>query len=212
MNPLIDTRIFLRFIANSMYIFLGLGNKGEEYEKTRHNAGRIVLQEALKKTGSEWKMDKVLLSQKAKAEIGGKSVLFLLPETFMNVSGKTAGALKLSEKKASELVVLHDEVDMPLGSFKISFNRGSAGHKGVESVKRALKTEGFIRIRIGICPTTPGGKQKKPDHKKFLDFIVGDFKKEELEKLKKVSKEIFEAMEMIVTEGKEKAMNVFNAK
>lgn len=192
------------------YIFLGLGNKGTEYEKTRHNAGRIVLQFVGDELDAQWKMDKVLSAQKAKVEISQKSAQLLLPETFMNVSGKSVAPLKLSEKKAAELVVLHDDVDLAIGTFKISFNRGSAGHKGVDSVKRALKTEKFIRIRIGICPTTPGGKHKKPDHKKFLDFIVGDFKKDELEKLKKVSKEISEAIEVLVSDGKEMAMNRFN--
>jgi PTH1 family peptidyl-tRNA hydrolase len=193
-----------------MYIFLGLGNKGEEYEKTRHNAGRIVLQSIAQKLEAEWKMDKVLTAQKAKVEISQKQTLFLMPETFMNVSGKSVAPLKLSEKKAGELVVLHDDVDLAIGTFKISFNRGSAGHKGVESVRRALKTEKFIRIRIGICPTTPGGKHKKPESKKFLDFIVGDLKKDELEKLKKVSKEIFDVIEVMVAEGLAMAMNKFN--
>ncbi len=192
------------------YVFVGLGNKGEEYENTRHNAGRIALDAAAKKAGGEWKMDKVYTALKAKVEIGGKTALFLKPETFMNVSGKSIAPLKLSEKKAAELVVLHDDVDLALGTFKISFNRGSGGHKGVESIKRALKTEKFIRIRIGICPTTPGGKHKKPDSSKFLDFIVSDFKKDEMEKMKKVSKEITEAIEMIVAEGKEMAMNRYN--
>jgi len=193
-----------------MFIFVGLGNKGEEYTNTRHNAGRIVLDIVANKLNLDWKMDKVLCARKAKAEIGGKNVTLISPELFMNVSGKSVAPLKLSEKKAGELIVLHDDVDLAVGTFKISFNRGSAGHKGVESVRRALKTEKFIRIRIGICPTTPTGKMKKPDHKKFLDFIVADFKKDELEKIKNVSKEIFEALKVIVEEGKEMGMNKFN--
>ncbi len=194
------------------YIFLGLGNKGEEYENTRHNAGRIILELFVKKMGAEWKMDKVLSAQKTKVEIGGKNTVLLLPELFMNVSGKSVAPLKLSEKKAAELVVLHDDVDLPVGSFKISFNRGSGGHKGVESVRRAIKTNAYIRIRIGICPTTPSGKMKKPSSEKFLDFIVGDFKKDEMEKIKKASKEIFEALETIVLEGREMAMNKYNTR
>lgn len=192
------------------YIFLGLGNKGKEYEKTRHNAGCIALDYVADKLGADWKMDKVLSALKAKVDIGGKNVTLLSPEVFMNVSGKTVAPLRLSEKKAAELVVLHDDIDLGLGTFKISFNRGSGGHKGVESVKRALKTEKFIRIRIGICPTTPSGKDKKPDHKKFLDFIVSDFKKDEFDKLKKVAKEIYEAIEILVEKGKEGAMNRYN--
>lgn len=192
------------------YIFLGLGNKGEEYKNTRHNAGKIVLEYFAEEQKADWKMDKILLAQKAKVNIVGEPVILLSPELFMNVSGKVVSPLKLSAKKIEQLVVIHDDVDLPVGAFKLSFDRGSAGHKGVESIKRALKTERFLRVRVGVCPTTPSGKMKKPTGDAFIDFIVGNFKKDELEKIKKVSKEISSALELLVKEGREKAMNQFN--
>lgn len=197
-------------IINMSYIFVGLGNKGEEYEHTRHNIGAEVLFAFAKKQKAEWKNDNTLFAMKTKVLIGEKNIQFLFPQTFMNLSGKTTSALKLNPKKLEELVVLHDDIDLPLGTFKIIFNRGSGGHKGVESINRSLKSEGYTRIRIGICPTTPTGKLKKPDMKANPDFIVSCFKKNEEEIVKKVIKKVGEAIEVIVNEGRVKAMNEFN--
>ena len=109
------------------------------------------------------------------------------------------------------VVVVHDYLDLPLGSFKIVFNRGSGGHRGVESIRRAIKTEGFIRIKVGISPATPSGKTKQPKGEKAVNnFILGTFKPKELEVLKKVSKKVSGALTAIVAEGKERAMNEFN--
>ncbi|PIR58176.1 MAG: hypothetical protein COU71_00085 [Parcubacteria group bacterium CG10_big_fil_rev_8_21_14_0_10_38_31] len=135
----------------------------------------------------------------------------ILPETFMNKSGLSLKPVITSKKKAQFLVVMYDDLDLALGTFKISFNRGSGGHRGVESIVRTLKTKEFVRIRAGISSATPKGKVKKPiGEKKVVDFIIGDFKPKELEVLKKVSKNIHEALEMIVAEGYQKAMSVYN--
>ncbi len=192
------------------YIFVGLGNPGEEYIDTRHNIGADVLLMCAKKQDAQWKSDKVLQALKTKLEIGGKQIQCLFPQTFMNLSGKTVSALKVNPKKLDELVVLHDDIDLPLGKIKIVCNRGSGGHKGVESIKKALKSEGFTRIRIGVCPVTPTGKLKKPDMKENPDFVISRFKKNEEEEIKKVTKKIFEVMEVIVSLGRVKAENQFN--
>ncbi len=106
---------------------------------------------------------------------------------------------------------MYDDIDLPLGTLKISFNRGSGGHRGVESVIKSVKTKAFIRLRVGVAPTTPSGKIKKPKgEQKILDFLMGDFKPKERDVLKKTSKKVVEALEMIVLEGKEKAMGKFN--
>ena len=129
----------------------------------------------------------------------------------MNKSGLSLKPIITSTKKAESLIVIYDDLDMPLGKFKISFGRGSGGHKGVESIARSIKTKDFIRIRVGIAPTTPSGKIKKPKgEQKIIDFILGDFKKPEIEKLKKVFKKVNEALEVIIEEGRSKAMNEFN--
>ena len=193
------------------YTIVGLGNPGEEYAHTRHNAGAIVLDMfARAHDALEWKMDKVKQSLISKCDLDGEKLLLIKPQAFMNKSGVALKEYAGNKKKIEKTIVIHDDLDLPLGSMKIVFNRGSGGHKGVESIKRTLKSEAFIRIRIGVCPTTPGGKLKKPDHEKLLDFIVGEFKKPELDVIKKIGKKASEAIEMIVAESLQKGMTDFN--
>ncbi len=202
------------------FILVGLGNPGEEYKTTRHNTGRIVLESFRKKNGfSDWESDKklkALVSEGTLRPLGvarGKQqkVLLVEPETFMNKSGVSIAPLVKSKKAAESLVVIHDDLDIPLGSMKISFNRGSGGHKGIESIKRAIKTEAFVRVRVGISPATPSGKIKKPKGDKVVnDFILGGFTVREVEILKKVGKRAVDALAMIISDGREKAMSVFN--
>lgn len=193
------------------YIIAGLGNPGEEYKNTRHNAGRIILEFIAKKQGIEgWKKDNTLASMAVKGKIAGESVHLLLPETFMNKSGIALKNLITSEKKAGNLIVIHDDLDLPIGSMKIVFNRGAGGHRGVESIIRNTKTEKFIRIRVGISPTTASGKIRKPDGSKIDDFIVGEFKKSEMEEIKKIAKKANDALEKIITDGYMAGMTEFN--
>ncbi len=176
-----------------MRIIAGLGNPGEEYENTRHNTGRIMAGMVQNK-----------LNLKEKIE-------FVLPDKFMNNSGKVIAPLIKSKKDLEDLVVIYDDIDLPLGKMKISFNRSSGGHNGLGSIIKALKSEEFLRIRIGISPATPSGKIRKPKGEKaVLNFLLGKYKEKELNELKKLSKKVTEALEVIFTEGKEKAMSLFN--
>lgn len=193
------------------YIIVGLGNPEVEYENTRHNVGMIILDMlAKKKEGSEWKKDGVRNALVSKFDIDGEKIIAIKPQTFMNKSGISVKDLQGSPKKLEKLIVIQDDLDLPIGNMKIVFNRGSGGHKGIESIVRSVKSEAFVRVRVGICPTTPSGKLKKPDHLKMLDFIVGEFKKPELEIVKKVGKKVCEALEVIVTESLQKGMTEFN--
>jgi|SRR3989338_2317060 len=166
-----------------MYTIVGLGNPGAEYAKTRHNTGRII------------------------AERLGFRVL----DDFMNKSG--SALLKISQPKvqSAKLIIIHDDLDLPLGKFKISFGKSAGGHRGVASIIKALKTQEFVRIRVGISPSTPSGKLKKPmGEKKVLDFILSSFKRKELEIIKKQTKKIAKAISITESEGVEAAMNMFN--
>lgn len=195
------------------YTIVGLGNPGEEYIGTRHNVGRTVLDYFRKKyTFSDWENNKKLKALVSEGGLGSKKdVLLLLPETFMNKSGSSIKPLITSAKRAKQLVVVHDDLDLPLGKIKITFGRGSGGHRGVESVMRALRTKDFLRVRVGIAPTTPTGKMRKPKgEKKVTDFIMGCFKKQEQNKFAKVKKKISDALEMIIEEGSAPAMGEFN--
>ncbi len=193
-------------------IIIGLGNPGKEYEKNRHNAGRIILQYIAKANDfSEWKNDMKLKSLRAKGEIGGEKFDFILPETFMNNSGNAVASLIDSKKKLDKLVVMYDDLDLPMGALKISFNRSSGGHNGLESVIKKVKSQEFARIRIGVSPHTPSGKTKKPKGEAaVLKFLLGDFKEDELKTLKKLSKEVSDIIAVISSDGKDKAMTIYN--
>ena len=194
-----------------MRYIVGLGNPGEEYEMTRHNAGRIAVLEFIKKENmGELVFDKKLNALVGKGEIGGEKTQIILPETFMNKSGNALKNIITSAKKAESLVVVHDDIDLPLGKIKISFGKSSGGHKGVESVIKAVKTINFTRVRIGISATNAKGVVKKPSGDKFLDYIVGKFKPAELAEMKKAAKKSAEALSVIVSDGTEKAMGEFN--
>lgn len=211
-----------------MYIVVGLGNPGEEYRDTRHNTGRIVLENIARGFGfSEWESDKKTRALVCDGKIGKEKVRFVMPETFMNKSGASvaplimsAGAKSANAKKAEQLVVIYDDLDLPVGKMKISFNRSSGGHKGVESIIKTLKTEAFVRIRVGISPKTPTGKIKKPTGDAVVgDFILGKFKDAEMAEIKKVAKTAGSALEVLVAGGasskatrlaREKAMGEFN--
>ena len=195
------------------YIIVGLGNPGEEYVNTRHNVGRMMLESFAKKNDfSDWEKSGKLNALSSEGKVGKEKVQLVEPETFMNKSGASVAPLIKSAKAAEKLIVVHDDLDLPFGRMKISFNRGPGGHRGLESINKAIKTEAYIRVRIGICPTTPSGKMKKPiGEEPVCDHILGQFKKTELEELKKISKRFNEALEMIITEGKDKAMGEFNS-
>jgi peptidyl-tRNA hydrolase, PTH1 family len=196
-----------------MYYIVGLGNPGEEYENTRHNAGRIMLDYFRKKNGfPEWEVNKKLNALVSKGKIKKEEVCLIEPQTYMNKSGVSVAPVVTSVKKAEKLIVIQDELDFGIGTFKISFNRSSGGHRGIESIMRAIKTEAFTRVRVGICPATPSGKLRKPSGDKDVgDFIIAPFKKPEEEAIKKVSKRVAEALEMIILEDRYKAMGEFNS-
>src|SRR3989338_4982790 len=190
-----------------MKLVVGLGNPGEEYEGTRHNTGWVMLDFILgnKIEWNESKGAKALFYKE-------KQIEYLKPLTFMNNSG---GAVLYAKEKhnvpSKNIIVIHDDIDLPLGRMKISFNRSAGGHRGLNSIIKALKSEEFLRIRIGITPATPAGKLRKPKGEKaVINFILGEFKKPELETLKKLSKKVSEAVQMIFSESKEKAMSIYN--
>lgn len=161
-----------------MYTIVGLGNPGEEYQDTRHNTGKMALE---------------VVEKKVKAK-------YIHQDTYMNKTGSAVAKVIKSKKAAEKLIVIYDDLDLPIGTMKISWNRGSGGHKGLESIIRAIKTKEFIRIRIGIG--------KKADVEKH---ILGKFTPREREELKKVFKKVTEAVGTIVEHGLPRAMSEFNS-
>jgi PTH1 family peptidyl-tRNA hydrolase len=166
-----------------MILIIGLGNPGRKYKNTRHNIGSRVI-------------------DKLKA-LNLKNVILAKPSTFMNESGKAVkNLLRTYHLKSNNLIVIHDDIDLPIGKIRIVKNRGAAGHKGIESIIKGLKTKDFIRFRIGICPKI--GKPENPEK-----FVLEKFNKEE-EIVKEVIQKTVEAVEYAFKNGLEKAMNKFN--
>ncbi len=195
------------------WVIVGLGNPGEEYEGTRHNTGRLALDFfASQMKCGEWKVDKKSQAHVASGMIGKTAVVLVAPDTFMNKSGSAVMKYVKSQKAAERMVVIYDELDLPIGGLKLSFNRGSGGHRGVESIMKAVKTKKFTRVRVGVSPETPGGKLKKPHgEEEVVKFILSKFKPGELAELKKIFKKVSEALETVVTEGPQIGMNRFNS-
>jgi len=194
------------------HIIVGLGNPGQEYTQTRHNSGRMLVQEIARKAGAEFSYSSKLNAQVAKFQIGSENVSFVLPDTFMNKSGKAVAPLIKSVKAAEKLIVVYDDFQLPLGDARMSFNRSSGGHNGVESIIKALKTEAFARIRIGVGVTKTNGSVKVLRGAEEVEkFILGGFKKTELETVQKLSKKVTHVIETYVTDGREKATMVCNS-
>ena len=195
-----------------MYTIIGLGNPGDEYKKTRHNAGRIALESIAKKRDfSEWKKDLKLKALVATGMLGKKKVSFILPETFMNNSGISVKPLVKSKKDLTNIVILNDDLDIPLGKIKISFDKSAGGHNGVASIVKAVKAQEFTRVRIGVSPSTAKGAVRRPDSEKLGAFLVEkDLRENEYAELKKAIKKIDEALVVLVNDGRGKAMSEFN--
>jgi PTH1 family peptidyl-tRNA hydrolase len=201
-----------------MILIVGLGNIGEEYKSSRHNTGFIILDFLLGKI--DWKQSPGTKALFYKDSVSGKSVEYLKPTTFMNNSGVAVSYTQIKHRlKPQNIIVIYDDIDLPIGSYKISFNRSSGGHNGLESIIKKVKSREFIRIRIGISPITPSGKIKKPasssqggpkGEEAILKFLLGKFKEDELKELKKLSKKVKEVIEVIIAEGKDKAMSMYN--
>lgn len=192
------------------YTIIGLGNPGSEYEHTRHNTGAHML-EAFRTAHDfpEWKHDKTKRAFVSRGEVHGGTVVLVFPQTFMNKSGSAVAAFVKSKKAAEHLVVIYDDLDLPIGHVKISFGRSSGGHNGLESLIQALKTKDFIRVRVGVSPKTPGGKIRKPKgEQKVLDFLLGNIKGDEVDVYKKVGKQVGEVLARILEHGWMKAASI----
>ena len=186
-----------------MDLIIGLGNPGEEYKGTRHNIGRNTVETFAKKTNfNDFRFEKKWNAEVTEGKIGKEKVVLALPNTFMNKSGITAGALSRFYKiKPANVIVIHDEADISLGNAKLSFGKRSAGHKGVESVIRAIKTTDFWRFRLGIA-----GKRDTPAEK----LVLKKFTPDEQKLVNKVIKKTIVALEQTLTEGTQRAMNTYN--
>ncbi|WP_158944404.1 aminoacyl-tRNA hydrolase [Granulicella sp. S190] len=193
-----------------MKLIVGLGNPGIEYQFTPHNAGFLAVDRIADDCG-------VILSNRrgraltAKARLAGHEVLLAKPETYMNLSGLSVAALVQEleiEIPSQDLIVLYDELAFSLGRLRISANGRANGHNGVKSISGALGTEEWLRIRIGVGkPALEDGREIKAGGK---DYLLAQFRKQELAVLDEVLDRAKGAVEAVMTEGVSAAMNRFN--
>ncbi|MFH1451213.1 MAG: aminoacyl-tRNA hydrolase [bacterium] len=186
-------------------IIIGLGNPGKDYKKTRHNAGFLAI-DAFANNNS---FPDFIFQKKFNALVSEKiddnsKIILIKPQTFMNNSGSAAAKIT-TFYKIKDLLIVHDDIDLALGKIKIVKNRGSAGHKGVESIIKTLGAKNLVRIRIGIL--TAAGQKKKIRAEKL---VLKDFNKKEETILNETIKKTAEAISLFLNKGITAAMNKFN--
>ena len=195
-------------------VIVGLGNPGKEYEKTRHNAGRTAVMRLADEEGmNDFTFNKKAHALVAKGAVEGESATLVLPETMMNLSGNAVSQFVKSPKAAKSMLVIHDDLDLPLGTIKMVFGRGSGGHKGVESIMRAVKTQDFARIRIGISAAGKKNQVKKVSgEERVVKFVIGKWKPGEEATMKKALGKAAEAARLFAAEGIPAATQFANTK
>ena len=188
-----------------MKIIVGLGNPGREYEKTRHNAGFMVIDRlaAALQAPVDKRMLRALTGQ---GRIGDEKVLLVKPQTYMNLSGEAVGALLRWFKLApADLLVICDDLDLPPGKMRIRARGGSGGQKGMQSIIETIGTDEFPRFRLGIG--RPAGPLIET-----ADYVLGRFGPEEAGNFAEAVELAAEAVVIAVGEGLERAMNQYNRK
>jgi peptidyl-tRNA hydrolase, PTH1 family len=195
----------LRDPDGGVKLIVGLGNPGDEYEFTPHNLGFLAIDRIAGSLKVEVR-NRQCRALTARAVIGGEAVLLAKPETYMNLSGVSVRELvaEYEAKPESDLIVIQDELDFPLGTLRIHTRRSSAGHNGIESIIGSLGSQDFLRIRIGVAP-----EHKVSDGQGYL---LSPLRKKELEVVDAVLDTAAEAVKVILKEGPAAAMNRFNRK
>src|SRR3989344_1644609 len=199
-------------------IIIGLGNPGKKFENTRHNVGFMAVDKFAEKNNfPDFKLSRLQSNRGSSTKSGQKKsdalvsengdIILAKPQTFMNNSGLAVKSLikNLKLKIKNYIIVVHDDIDLPVGKIKIVKDRGSAGHKGVESIIKAVGNENLIRLRIGIRPASAmasAGKAKK--------IVLKNFSKEEQKIINEVIFKTAEAIDSLLKNGLEKTINEYN--
>ena len=187
-----------------VYLIVGLGNPGKRYELTRHNIGFMVLEKLAAQLEIQLK-HKSFNALWGKRTIAGKNLLLAKPQTFMNLSGTAVRQLQSFFKTdISNLIVIHDDLDLPFGAIRLKSGGGTAGHKGLASIESNLGTSGFMRVRLGIG--------KPVDKSRIEGYVLEPFRKEEQEVLPELLEWAADASAEIVLNGLQKAISKYQTK
>ncbi len=186
-----------------LFLIVGLGNPGADYTKTRHNAGFLLVEKLAALWKTDWANERKFKARMARAEWSGKRVLLCQPQTFMNLSGETAGALMdFYQLPLKQLLVAVDDADLPLGEIRLRAGGSSGGHHGLESVEKHLASRGFARLRLGIG--------RADGAREITDYVLARFDAAERGLMEKVLVRAAGQAECWLDDGVEKAMNRFN--
>src|SRR5215470_9933453 len=187
-----------------MWLLVGLGNPGPKYSRNRHNIGFMVVDELARRTRAESFRGK-FGGELTTSEVGGERCVLLKPQEYMNVSGRSVQrASAFYQVEPKEVVVVHDEIDLPLGTLRIKVGGGHAGHNGIRSIAQDLGSSDFVRLRCGAG--RPDGKGRVVGH------VLGDFGKSEKVEAEIMIKEAADAVEDILARGALLAMNKTNVR
>jgi PTH1 family peptidyl-tRNA hydrolase len=186
-----------------LHLIVGLGNPGADYAKTRHNAGFLLVEKLAATWKTDWTNERKFRARIAKAECNGKRLLLCEPQTFMNLSGETVGALKdFYQLPLARILIAVDDADLSLGEIRLRASGSSGGHHGLESIEQHLASREFARLKIGIG--------RKDDSREITNYVLGKFDSGENELLEKVLERASNQVETWLEAGVEKAMNQFN--
>lgn len=186
------------------WLVVGLGNPGKKYERTRHNAGFAAVTELAERTGAGSFLSK-FDGQLAFTKVAGQDVGLLLPLTYMNLSGQSVRPAMVSlGVEPDHLLVVHDEVDLPEGQIRLKMGGGLAGHNGLKSIAQLVKTQDFLRVRIGV------GRPGPDDRRPVADWVLAPF--DSATDTAALYGEAADAIERTLTDGTDVAMNVVNAR
>ncbi|MEV6277919.1 aminoacyl-tRNA hydrolase [Nocardia sp. NPDC051832] len=181
-------------------LVVGLGNPGPEYERTRHNIGFLVADVLAERVGGRFAVHKKSGADLLQARLDGRQVLIAKPRSFMNVSGRPVAALaKFFSVPPTEVIVVHDELDLPFGAIKLKRGGGEGGHNGLRSVSSALTTKDYLRTRIGIG--RPPGRQDP------ADYVLKQFATPERKEVPVIVEQAADAVELLLRVGLETAQN-----
>jgi PTH1 family peptidyl-tRNA hydrolase len=187
-----------------MKLIVGLGNPGRSYARNRHNIGFICLNHFARSQGVRFDR-KQARARTGMGKIAGNEVVLAKPQTHMNSSGESVSRLvNKFNINLADLIVIHDDLDLPLGKIRLSSGSSSGGHKGINSIIKELGSQDFIRVRVGI------GRPAGASEEEIIAYVLSDFSPEQRKTIAPVIPKVSEAILCILTEGLTPAMNKFN--
>jgi PTH1 family peptidyl-tRNA hydrolase len=193
-----------------MKLIVGLGNPGQRYANNRHNVGFICLSHFARTQGIQFdkKQGKARIGT---GEVAGNKVVLAKPQTYMNLSGESVSRLiKKFNINPDDLLVIHDDLDLPLGKIRIRHGSSSGGHKGIDSIINELGSQDFIRLRVGIGHPAENKDTTEFSDDEIITYVLGDFTPDEKQTITQVIPKVSEAILCLLTEGLTVAMNRYN--